>query len=136
MSVPALVDRQAVVHAYRQLYRQGLRAVNYSTPSRHVLLQTLRSSFRALPARDFDSLRISNTLDFLRKAADTAGIEHKIVRNLLMLKFWDQPSLRTDIRVLKGLNVDQRDTNMRRDAREQFCRTLMLLNESLGTCLR
>ncbi|KAL2815438.1 hypothetical protein BDW59DRAFT_153851 [Aspergillus cavernicola] len=136
MSATALADRQAIVQAYRQLYRQGLKAVNYSTPSRHVLLKTLRSSFRSLPVQDFDPLRISKTLDFLHKAADIAGIEHKIMKNLLMLKYWDQPSVRTDLRTLKGLGIDQKDTHLRKDAREQFNRTLMLLNESLGTCLR
>jgi len=91
-------DQQSIIHAYRQLYRQGLKAVNYSTPSRHVFLATLRSSFRSLPAQDFDSRRIINTLNFLHKAANIAGIEHKIVRNLLMIKFWGQPNVRSNMR--------------------------------------
>ncbi|KAL3469984.1 hypothetical protein BJX99DRAFT_240238 [Aspergillus californicus] len=128
-------DRRTIIYAYRHLYRQGLKVVNYSTPSRHVLLQTLRSSFRSVPAHKFDQLRVSNTLSFLERAAEVAGIEHKIVKNLLMLKYWDQPRVRTDLRALQGLGVDQRDPNMRKDVRKQLNKTLMLLNESLGTCL-
>ncbi|KAI9370936.1 hypothetical protein BJX61DRAFT_544142 [Aspergillus egyptiacus] len=132
----ALADKQAVVYAYRHLYRQGLKAVNYSAPSRHLLLQTLRSSFRSLPPQEFDPVRISKTLNFLQKAAETTGIEHKIVRNLLMLKYWDQYNKRTDFRLLKGLEIDQKNFYLRKDVRSQFNQTMMLLNESLGTCLR
>ncbi|KAL4905689.1 hypothetical protein BDW74DRAFT_151804 [Aspergillus multicolor] len=132
-----MADRKAIVRAYRQLYRQGLKAINYSTPARHVLLKTLRSSFRTSPAQDFDSLRIANTLGFLRKAADVSGIEHKIVRNTLIAKYWEQPSgVKMTLRPIKGLDIDQRDPQTRKDAHKQFQRTLMLLNESLGTCLR
>lgn len=91
-------DQQSIIHAYRQLYRQGLKAVNYSTPSRHVFIATLRSSFRSLPAQDFDPGRVINTLKFLHKAANIAGIEHKIVRNLLMVKYWGQPNVRSNMR--------------------------------------
>lgn len=85
-----MADRHEIVQAYRRLYRQGLRAVNYSTPSRHLLLQTLRSSFRSLPDQEFNSRRVANTLDFLQKAANVKGFEHKIVKNLIFFKFWDQ----------------------------------------------
>ncbi|KAL4801230.1 hypothetical protein BDV18DRAFT_86968 [Aspergillus unguis] len=131
-----MADRQAIVQAYRQLYRQGLKAINYSTPSRHLLIQTLRSSFRSAPTQDFNPSRIANTVDFLRKATEFNGIEHKVVRNLLMQKFWDQPRTRGNLRNLKGLGIDQRHPTVRDDVRLQFSRALMLLNESLGTCLR
>ncbi|KAL4896357.1 hypothetical protein BDV59DRAFT_191507 [Aspergillus ambiguus] len=131
-----LSDKQAVIHAYRHLYRAGLKVINYSTPSRHVLLRTLRSSFRSSSAQDFNSHRIANTLRFLQRAADVAGIEHKIVKNLMMVRYWEQPHLRKDLRVLKGLGVNQRHSGLRKDANDQFNLTLMLLNESLGTCLR
>ncbi|KAL4954572.1 hypothetical protein BDW69DRAFT_138608 [Aspergillus filifer] len=132
----ALADSKPIVAAYRQLYRHGLKAVNYSTPARHVLLRTLRSSFRSSSAREFDSQRITNTVTFLHRAADISGVEHKIVKNLLMIRYWDQPGVKAHLRLIKGLALNQRDPNLRKDARQQFDRTLMLLNESLGTCLR
>ncbi|KAF7629125.1 hypothetical protein AFLA_004465 [Aspergillus flavus NRRL3357] len=115
---------------------QGTAGDYLFTPSRHVLLRTLRSSFRSSSHHDFDPHRIANTLRFLQRAADAAGVEHKIVKNLMMVRYWEQPQVRKDLRLLKGLGIDQRESNLRRDANEQFNLTLMLLNESLGTCLK
>ncbi|KAF9887437.1 hypothetical protein FE257_010154 [Aspergillus nanangensis] len=132
----SLFKRQAIVHAYRHLYRAGLKVISYSTPSRHVLLRTLRSSFRTSPPEDFNPHKITNTLHFLQRASDVAGLEHKIVKNLMMVRYWEQPQVRKDLRVLKGLGIDQRESSLRKSVNEQFNVTLMLLNESLGTCLK
>lgn len=37
---------------------------------------------------------------------------------------------------LRGLGNDRNEFTIRKDANEHFNRTLMLLNESLGTCFR
>lgn len=95
---PQVYDR-AIVHAYRHLYRAGLKVVNYSTPSRHVLLRILRSSFRSSPALNFNPQKVFNTLQFLQRAADVAGLEHRIVKNLMMVRYWEQPHLRKDLRM-------------------------------------
>ncbi|KAK1150331.1 hypothetical protein N8T08_000233 [Aspergillus melleus] len=129
-------DTTAVIHAYRHLYRLGLKVVNYSTPSRHVLLHTLRSAFRAGTREEFQPQKIANTLSFLQRARDVAGLEHKIVRNILMVNYWEQPIMRKEYRVLKGLGIDQKQFVVREGANEQFNQTLRLLNESLGTCLK
>ncbi|KAA8652243.1 uncharacterized protein ATNIH1004_001147 [Aspergillus tanneri] len=131
-----LADHQAILHAYRHLYRQGLKVVNYSTPSRHVLLHTLRSSFRSGSPQDFDPQKIANTLRFLQRARDVAGMEHKIVKNILIARYWEQPILNKEFRILYGLGINQKEASLRESANEQFNLTLMLLNESLGTCLR
>ena len=81
-----------IIHAYRSLYRQGLQAIRYSTPARHVLLQTLRRSFRS-QHEHFDARQIANTLVFLRRASEVAGMEHRILRNVLMTRYWEQPQL-------------------------------------------
>lgn len=99
MNGTARVEAQAVVHAYRHLYRQGLKVVNYSTPSRHVLRNTLRSAFRTGTRKEFQPQKIANTLNFLRRACDVAGLEHKIVRNVLMVNYWEQPRMRKEYRV-------------------------------------
>ncbi|PLB44060.1 DUF1763-domain-containing protein, partial [Aspergillus steynii IBT 23096] len=132
----ARADPKAVVHAYRHLYRQGLKVVNYSTPSRHVLLETLRSTFRAGTPDDFEPHKIANTLSFLQRACDIAGLEHKIVRNMLIVHYWEQPRMRKEYRRLRGLGIDQKQFVVRAAANEQFKQTLLLLNESLGTCLK
>ncbi|KAL2002480.1 hypothetical protein VTN02DRAFT_6702 [Thermoascus thermophilus] len=128
------VDQRALIHAYRHLYRQGLKVVNYSTPSRHVLLQILRSSFRSGSREDFDPERISNTLRFLQRASESTGLEHKIVKNLIMVRYWEQPHVKKDVRVVKG--QDKKEIHLRKNANNHFNATLMLLNESLGICLR
>lgn len=85
------VNHQEIVHAYRHLYRQGLKAIRYATPSRHVLRTTLRTSFRASPPAEFDPARIANTLRFLERAADMTGLEHRILKNLLFSRYWELP---------------------------------------------
>ncbi|KAI9039525.1 DUF1763-domain-containing protein [Aspergillus affinis] len=132
----ARAETKAVIHAYRHLYRQGLKVVSYSTPSRHVLLNTLRSAFRAGTREEFKPQKIANTLSFLQRACDVAGLEHKIVRNILMVNYWEQPCMGKEYRVLKGLGIDQKHYLMRKSANAQFNQTLLLLNESLGTCLK
>ncbi|KAK9543774.1 hypothetical protein V6Z96_002582 [Aspergillus fumigatus] len=130
------MEQRAVIHAYRHLYRQGLKLVNYSAPYRYVLLRTLRLAFRSSPARDFDPKKIANTLRFLQRASDVAGLEHKIVKNILMVRYWEQPQVKKDVKLLRGLGNDRNEFTIRKDANEHFNRTLMLLNESLGTCFR
>lgn len=88
-----------VVHAYRSLYRQGLKAIRYSTPARHVLRSTLRSSFRSSPREEFDQSRIDNTLAFMQRAAEFKGLEHRILRNLLMTRYWETPGINKDSRM-------------------------------------
>ncbi|KAJ9193562.1 hypothetical protein DTO166G4_589 [Paecilomyces variotii] len=130
----AAPTQQAIVLAYRQLYRQGLKVLNYSTPARHVLRRILRTSFRSASRDEFDPNRVANTLQFLQRAADSRGLEHKIVKNLIMVRYWEQPQVKKDARVFK--NQDVNDIFLRRSSNAHFNSTLMLLNESLGTCLR
>ncbi|PYH81736.1 DUF1763-domain-containing protein [Aspergillus uvarum CBS 121591] len=134
-SLKSLGDSQTVVNTYRQLYRHGLKAVNYSTPARYVLRHTLRSSFRSSPPESLDQQRIANTINFLQRAAEVAGLEHRIVKNMMIMKYWQNPQIRRDLRSIKGLGVEPRDPKVKEDAWQQYNLTLRLLNESLGTCL-
>ncbi|KAJ5489597.1 hypothetical protein N7539_004487 [Penicillium diatomitis] len=131
-----IVSRQDVVHAYRHLYRQGLKAIRYSTPSRHVLRTSLRASFRDSPPTEFDSLRISNTLRFLERACNVAGLEHKILKNLLLSRYWELPNIAKESRVLRSLGLGKEEQKLRKVAYNQLSLTLKRLNESLGTCLK
>lgn len=97
VAVQSLPD-QAVVHAYRHLYRQGLKVIRYSTPGRHVLRSILQTSFRSAPREEFDSSKIANTLCFLERAAVVTGFEHKIVKNLLFARYWELPHIAKEAR--------------------------------------
>jgi len=80
---------EAVIHAYRHLYRHSLRAVQFSKPARYTLRDRLRLAFRKGSAADFEPKKIENTLEFLQYATRENGLEHKIVKNLLFV-WWMQ----------------------------------------------
>lgn len=90
-ALKALPDKKDIILAYRHLYRGTLQAVRYSSPSRQILLETLRTSFRSGSPEEYNAKKVQNTLQFLQRAGETAGIEHKILKNLVMVRFWEQP---------------------------------------------
>lgn len=83
---------QTVLHAYRHLYRQLLRAVQYSTPARYQARDRMRLAFRDQPESKYDATRIARTLEFLEGATKEAGLEHKILKNLLHVQ-WERRQL-------------------------------------------
>lgn len=82
------MSSQEVIHAYRHLYRGLLRAVQYSTPGRYTARDQLRKAFRE-PAKDgaaaLDKAGVKRTLWFLKAAQKEAGMEHRILKSLLMV---------------------------------------------------
>jgi hypothetical protein len=74
-----------VLHAYRHLYRHGLRAVQFSKPARYTLRDRLRLAFRKGTPAELNKQRINNTLEFLQYATAENGLEHKILKNLLFV---------------------------------------------------
>jgi len=81
------VSRHQILRAYRHIYQHGLRAVQYAQPARYILRDRLRRLFRDGDPANFDQQRINNTLEFLRGAALSKGLEHRIVKNLLFVWF-------------------------------------------------
>ena len=77
------MSHEEIIHAYRHLYRGLLRAVQYSKPARFVARDQLRAAFREQPAPPHDPRAVKRTLLFLDAAAMEAGLEHKILQNLL-----------------------------------------------------
>ena len=86
MSIPS---PQEITHAYRHLYRGLLRAVQFSKPARYVARDQLRRAFRTKDPSSFDQEKIDRTVAFLGFAAKEAGLEHRIVRNLLHTAYWE-----------------------------------------------
>lgn len=141
--------KHGILLAYRHLYRQGLKAIRYSSPSRHVLLRILRSSFRSRCRSEFDPQRITNTLLFLQRASATASIEHKILKNLILVRYWEQPQVwkarkmwvsfahaTAPFWLYRFHKADQLGAHRLAKPNKHFNMTLNLLNESLGLCLR
>lgn len=79
------MSQQAIVHAYRHLYRHSLRAIQFSKPARYTLRDRIRLAFRKGSAADYEPQRIRNTLEFLQYATKESGLEHKILKNLMFV---------------------------------------------------
>lgn len=71
------------IQAYRHLYRALLHAVQFSKPARYIVRDQIRNAFRNGQPQDLNQLRIARTLEFLAGAAREAGLEHKILKNLI-----------------------------------------------------
>jgi len=95
--------QKQVVTAYRNLFKAGLRAIQYSRPSRYTLQHRLRHVFRNGSLDDFNQTRINNTLEFLNGAARVRGIEHRIVKGLMLVWFHEDHQR---IARLKDMYVD------------------------------
>jgi hypothetical protein len=89
LSRSATMANRPVIHAYRHLYRQSLRAVQFSKPARYTLRDRLRLAFRKGSAHDFEPQKVQNTLEFLECATRENGLEHRIIKNLLFV-WWTQ----------------------------------------------
>ncbi|KAN0112974.1 DUF1763 domain containing protein [Hyaloscypha variabilis] len=130
MSTPS---PQEVTHAYRHLYRGLLRAVQFSKPARYVARDQLRRAFRTEHPSSFNQEKIDRTVEFLGFAAKEAGLEHRIVRNLLHTAYWEQKKY-------IFVNRERRPTTIQRQiqgtAKLHYQMTLAMLNDSMGLCLR
>lgn len=86
-------NKLEIVSAYRNLYRGLLKAVQYSSPARKVARDQLRLAFRdpvvstATGTPAWDAEGIKRTKWFLDAAAKEKGIEHKILKNLIKVRF-------------------------------------------------
>ncbi|ETI21810.1 hypothetical protein G647_05879 [Cladophialophora carrionii CBS 160.54] len=133
MTAPAV--RQHIRQAYRDLYRTGLEAVQFSTPARYELRDILRQTFRTSPPSNFNPRRIQNTIKFLENARKYDGFEHKIVKNLLHLQYWKgRPLDRRLKHSIRDLNTTAA-IESRKQIWHQYRATLIMLNESLDICL-
>jgi hypothetical protein len=123
---------KAIVTAYRTLLRHGLKAVHHSTPARYKLRDILRSSFRESSNNDFNPKRVANTVRFLKRAEIYNGYEHKILKNIVHVRYWrDQPHPKSLTQVNNPLTAD-----IRMNSWSQFSATVAMLNESQELCLK
>lgn len=79
-----------VIHAYRNLYRHLLKAVQYARPNRFIARDQLRKAFRE-PGAQLDPEGIKRTVWFLQAAAKERGLEHRILKNLLTVRGMNRP---------------------------------------------
>ncbi|OCL06018.1 DUF1763-domain-containing protein [Glonium stellatum] len=120
-----------IVLAYRHLYRHGLRAVQFSKPARYTLRDRLRIAFRKGNPRDFDRRKIDNTIEFLRGATRERGLEHKIVKNLILVWYHQAESASHKTKPTNDLD----EIRVRNTTYDVYNHTVRMLNEGMGTCL-
>ena len=146
MSAPT---KKAIIWSYRQLYRHGLRAVQYSTPERQTLRKRLQHKYRTGQAVDYNEQAIANTIEFLRGAANATGLEHRIVKRLIFVWWWEtmnpksfQQYANDAVQRLHPTHKNRMkkptpiERYLRRTALEPFYFTLQMLDDTMGMCLR
>lgn len=79
---------QNIVTAYRHLWRKSLQTIRYSEPARSHLRDILRTSFRESQVTAYQPQQILRTIRFLDRARQYRGIEHRIVKNILIVRYW------------------------------------------------
>ncbi|KAL6161543.1 hypothetical protein ACJQWK_08811 [Exserohilum turcicum] len=126
------MSHQAVIHAYRHLYRHSLRAIQFSKPARYTLRDRLRLAFRRGSAAEYEPDKVLNTLEFLRHATRENGLEHKIVKNLLFV-WWVQSNGGRAKHKTKAQTHEELE--IKTTAYDTFNHNIRMLNESMGLCL-
>lgn len=124
-----------VVHAYRNLYRSLLQAVQYAFPARLIARNQLRTAFRE-PGAVFNKEGIRRTVWFLQCAARERGMEHIILKNLLKVqqrrgfskKGWRKSF--HDSKTQNPLDFEMKTRYWHYDM------TVAMLNKTMGLCLR
>ncbi|KAH8678075.1 hypothetical protein BX600DRAFT_431379 [Xylariales sp. PMI_506] len=129
-----------VVHAYRNLYRHGLRAVQFSKPARYVLRDKLRVGFREKGAK-LEPVRIARTVQFLGSATKSSGLEHKVLKNLLMIHHLNTKEKARSWRLVERERDHSKDNGeslreAEATALKLYKTTVAMLNKSMGLCLR
>ncbi|KAJ4379725.1 hypothetical protein N0V86_004907 [Didymella sp. IMI 355093] len=132
LMVSTTMSKRAVVHAYRHVLRHSLRAIQFSKPARFTLRDRLRSAFTKGAVSDFDQQKISNTLEFLQYATKQNGLEHKVLKNLLLV-WWHQD--RGGRSRTKSKSRQREDLEIRTTAYDAFNHNIRMLNESMGMCI-
>ncbi|KAK3989806.1 hypothetical protein QBC44DRAFT_78002 [Cladorrhinum sp. PSN332] len=133
--------------AYRKLLRSGLRAVQFSKPSRYIIRDQLRDGFRDTK-NTFEPERIRRTIWFFNAAAADRGMEHKILKNLCRVRFervremsrgtWKtKVKLWGDKEVKRVKKGEERLHDPIQAGKYGFYDlTVKMLNDSMGMCLR
>ncbi|ROV97681.1 hypothetical protein VMCG_07358 [Cytospora schulzeri] len=129
------MSKEEVIHAYRHLYRAALQAVSHSKPASFVARDQLRRAFRKKGAT-FDGSAIRRTVWFLHNAARERGMEHRIVRNLLLTQFWrDKENPISWKNIVENSDKKKKEDLIADTAYAHYEQTITMLNKTMGLCL-
>ncbi|WYZ37482.1 hypothetical protein EsH8_II_000988 [Colletotrichum jinshuiense] len=129
-----------ITRAYRHLYRELLRAVQFEAPYRYVVRDQLRTAFRE-KGGSIDSEEYKRTKWFLQAASRESGVEHKILKNLVRvaherhkLQPWRHAYRKAE--EIKDKTLIQQANEMNATAYDHFDMTVTMLNKTMGIRLR
>ncbi|PVH95681.1 DUF1763-domain-containing protein [Periconia macrospinosa] len=127
------MSTQEVIRCYRHLYRHGLRAVQFSKPARFVFRNRLRRAFqRPSPNTEFNLQKVQNTIEFLKYATTHNGLEHKILKNLLVA--WRNQEFGGKSQAPKKAPTPE-ELRIKTTAYDAFNHNIEMLNESMDMCI-
>ncbi|KAI1418094.1 DUF1763-domain-containing protein [Hypoxylon sp. FL1857] len=126
-----------VIHAYRHLYRGLLHAIQFSRPALYIVRDQLRKAFREERAK-LDPRSIARTLRFLEAATRARGLEHRILKNLLLTAYFRHEASRHSWRHVERLpeKKGNMEEHVQQTAYKHYDMTVAMLNKSMGLCLR
>ncbi|KAL2213768.1 DUF1763-domain-containing protein [Sarocladium strictum] len=136
-----------IVHAYRRILRATYQAVQYSSPARFIVRDQVRAAFRESPesasssstatanAPAFDPQVAKRTAWFLEAAARERGVEHRVVKNLVKIRYHKNKATEKWKMVLHS-DMNKRTKLYQQGAYDHFDMTVAMMNKSLGIALR
>ncbi|GKT49395.1 uncharacterized protein ColSpa_09576 [Colletotrichum spaethianum] len=136
------MSRIEQIHAYRRLYRELLRAVQFAAPYKYVVRDQLRAAFREKEA-SWDKDIYKRTLWFLQAAAREAGFEHKILKNLIRVAHERQKTEPWKISYRRAADMKEKKLSSYEEGKEitstafnHYDMTVAMLNKTMGIRLR
>ena len=79
--------RLDIRHAYRHILRCSLSAVQRAPRAVPTVRRQVRAAFTETKAEQFDPEVVKRTGWFLKAAAKTVGVEHRVVKNLVRVAY-------------------------------------------------
>ncbi|KAI1173180.1 mitochondrial carrier protein [Nemania sp. FL0916] len=116
-----------IIHAYRHLYRGLLHAVQFSSPARYTARNQLRRAFREKGAT-YDHRGYSRTIRFLDAATRERGLEHQVLKNLLIMAWYRHENLPG----WKQVQMTELQKHVKNTVYNHYDATIKMLNKSMG----
>ncbi|KAJ0164010.1 hypothetical protein CTA2_1938 [Colletotrichum tanaceti] len=134
------MSRLDKIHAYRHIYRELLRAVQFAAPYKYVVRDQLRTAFREKGAY-WNKEEYKRTFWFLQAAAREAGFEHKILKNLIYVAHERQKTEPWKIRSHRVETTKKTDRHVAGQeitsaAYDHYDMTVAMMNKTMGIRLR
>ncbi|KAL5600980.1 hypothetical protein BROUX41_005813 [Berkeleyomyces rouxiae] len=137
-----MASKTEILHAYRHMYRHLMRAVRNTKPQSQIGRTQLRAAFNPVPGtaehgQPFDAAGIKRTIWFLKAAEKEAGLEHRVLKNLLLAAGVRQRLMRVPWSVVLKKNPRAMESHkLVQHVYAHYDRTIEMLNKTMGLRLK